>query len=127
MAALQSKHSGRIRMTLKPNTPSVAQQVVIRLVTDPKFAVLFNTKSKQYKNDQNAAKMHEWLLQEGYDTTLDDILQAKAELQKSSLLMWSGQYSSSIANVNIIDPGGSTTIAWQGMGERGLCPEVYFC
>ena len=102
MAALQSKHSGRIRMALKPNPPSVAQQVVIRLVTDPKFAALFNTKMKQYKNDPNSEEMHNWLLEEGYDTTLDDILQAKVELQMTSLLMWSGEYSSTIANVDIL-------------------------
>ena len=127
MVALQSKHSGRIRMALKANMLSIAQQVVIRLVTVPKFAALFNTKMKQYMNDANAAEeMHKWLLQEGYDITLDDILHAKAELQKSSLIMWSGKYSSSIANVNIIIQGAAPPLTGNVLVEGVLVKKLTF-
>ena len=43
--------------------------------------------------------MNNWLVLQGYDTTLDLVLEAQKQLQKSSLLMWSGTYPSTITNV----------------------------
>ena len=47
--AIKSGHSGRIRMMMKADVDTIAEQVVIRLVTDPQFSSNYAAQARKYE------------------------------------------------------------------------------
>ena len=85
-------------MTLKACADDVAKQEVICTVTDPAFPSELAREAQKIEADKNGIDIiEEWLSIQGYDTTLNAM--SSTELQESTLLMWSGIYPSTIANV----------------------------
>ena len=105
-AHVSSGHAGRIRMAMKTDAPTVADQVAIRLVTDPDFASAYADECRKLKGDPDFdTKFNSWLVIRGYDTTVEDVEAAMKNLQQTSLLMWSGTYNTTKEGVTIVIVG----------------------
>ena len=79
-------------MIMKADVESIAEQVVIRIVTDPQFSSNYAAQARKYQEDPDGLeKIEQWLARQGYDVTIDDIEDAKINLQKTSLLMRCGK------------------------------------
>ena len=96
---------------LKTDAGNVAEQLAIHLVTDPQFASNYAAQARRYLEDSNGLEhIEKWLLSEGYDTTPEDVTAAAANLQKTSLLMWSGKYSTNTNGIYISVQGMSPSL-----------------
>ena len=103
---IKGGHSDHICMMLKTDSGKVAEQLAIHLVTDPQFASKYAAQARKYLEDSNGLEhIEKWLLFEGYDTTPEDVITAAVNLQKTSLLMWSGNYSTNTNDIYILVQG----------------------
>ncbi|RYD04841.1 hypothetical protein N752_13015 [Desulforamulus aquiferis] len=101
--------SWRLRVLTKPDAQEVINSFLNKLYTTPTFANQWNDVLSKYGVVPDGEKdVNNWLRQNGFDTTLEDIVAGQSAFDSSSLLPWSGVYTMNFDNCKIAVVGDET-------------------